>query len=224
MDDSLTVNGCSAPLKGCTIISGNYVFFISVLGTLRYIGSYKSESVKAGARLHDALQLLLYGPRANTTFEWSAYTQADILGAAKALKRKGIDVRQAVLHAREAGALGKRIGVIELARSWTAYVAAYRGKGSCALTVCWKQLPSAEVAAQQADCGLLAVQGLGCTTNFPPSMYSKLQLEQAGEHAVSMGVDELRVTANLEAVEKLSLCQQAGVCRKFSGVMGSLLF
>jgi hypothetical protein len=70
----------------------------------------------------------------------------------------------------------------------------------------WYGLPSAAAAAQKADCSYLAVQGLGCTTNFPASLYGRLQLEEAGEHAISKGVDGARVKASLEAVEKVGFC------------------
>jgi hypothetical protein len=191
-----------ASFKGGTTIAatGNYKFAIYVLGKSRYLGTYQPESAETGARLYDSLQLLLHGPRANTTFKWSAYTQGDVAAAAEVLQMMGIDVAQAMVHARTPG---NWIGVNAMAGSWTATVTVYQGKGNPEIKVRWYTLQSAEVAAQQADCGFLAVHGLSCTTNFPASQYSKLQLEQAGECAISKGVDEMRVRGNLEAVDKV---------------------
>jgi hypothetical protein len=184
--------------------SSSGVFTVSVLGTPQYLGCYKPEAADAGARLYDSLQLLLHGPRADTTFEWSAYTQADIAAAAAVLRKKGVNVKEAVVCARQGRGTSKWIGVGAKVQStsWCTRIT-ITGKGSKRILVSWYGLPSVAAAAQQADCCLLAVQGLGCTTNFPASQYSQLQLEQAGQHAISKGVDGTQVTASLEAVEKV---------------------
>jgi hypothetical protein len=201
--DGFQAAASSAPFRGSTVVSQGFAFHISVVGKLRHLGLYPPASAEMGARLYDSLQLLLHGPRANTNFEWSSYTRADITAAAKVLQKKGVHVKAAVLHARATRAPGEWIGVVGRSTSWAADVAVYRGKGIPNVHVCWKQLQSAEVAAQQADCCLLAVHGLGCTTNFPASQYSKLQLEEAGQYAVSKGVEAMRAKANLEAVEQV---------------------
>jgi hypothetical protein len=186
--------------RGCT--SASYSFSTTILGKTYYLGSYRTETADTGARLYDSLQLLVYGPRADTNFEWSAYTQADIAAAAQFLHQKGVDVKEAVFRALEARGPDEWIGVGMQDTLWLARMSVHV-KRKKVIQLCWSGLPSAAAAAQQADCGLLAVKGLRCTTNFPASLYSQLQLEEAGEHASSKGVNGTVVQANLAAVEKV---------------------
>jgi hypothetical protein len=161
------------------------------------------------ARRQDALRLLLDGPFANTTFEWSSYTQADIAAAAEALQARGLDAHQAVVDARAKKERGSQwVGVGFRDRAWRAQVtvSAYAGGHCRSVNVSWK-LPHAEAAACQADCGFLATRGLGCTTNFPASSYSQEELEEAGQHAVRGGVDAAAVRENLGAVKQVGIAQ-----------------
>jgi hypothetical protein len=94
--------------------SQSLLFKTSVLGKQIHLGSYRPEAAHAGVRLYDSLQLLLHGPRAGTNLKWSAYTQTDITAAAEMLRGKGVNVCEAVLHAR---------GILrlwQLERSWSA--------------------------------------------------------------------------------------------------------
>jgi hypothetical protein len=196
--------------EGATWLSRDNVhrFVIGVLGTRLVLGTYKPEHADSGARLYDALQLLLHGPCANTTFPWRTYTQADVAAAAKVLESKGVDVHQAVVYAGEGLHAGQWTGVARLANgtSWRAQLFV-NTKGSPKLNIRWGAQQSAEGAARQADCGLLAIQGLRCTTNFPASAYHQPQLAAAGEHAISKGVEAARVKRNLAAVEQV--CQSS---------------
>jgi hypothetical protein len=191
------------------------------------LGTFQPEQAASGARLYDAAQILVRGPCADINFEWSSYTQADIQRAVEVLQAKGLDVHQAVVAGEEKPG-SEWFGVREHRASWQAHLSRFPGQQrNTTKAVTWQGLPSAEAAARQADCGCLAVRGLGCTvTNFPASAYSQLQLQQAGEHAVRKGVDVARVKENLEAVEKVwapliarvqplsssNLCQWAASC------------
>jgi hypothetical protein len=180
-----------------------YQFLATALGKHISLGSFKPAEAETGARMYDALQLLLYGPRALTNFEWSSYAQADIAAAAQLLQEKGLDVHQAVIFARQK--YGREwYGVSSRAVSWIARVKhACNGRASQDVNVAWYGLPSAEAAARQADAGRLAIIRRGCTTNFPASSYTKLQLEEAGRHATSKGVEAAHLAACLEAVEQV---------------------
>jgi hypothetical protein len=163
------------------------------------------QTVEDAAMLYDCLQLLLHGPRADTNFEWSSYCKADVEAAVEVLKRKGVDVHAAVVAAREGQGAGEWTGVYQKGASWFAHVSCrVQGGDRKQITIDWPRASSAEAAAPQADCGLLAVQGLQATTNFPASTYSKLQLEEAGECFISKGADAGRIRANLGAVEQVS--------------------
>jgi hypothetical protein len=70
-------------------------------------------------------------------------------------------------------------------------------------SVHWCGQRSAEAAAHQADSCFLAMRGLGCTTNFPASTYSQQQLRQAGDYAVSKGVEAVRVEENLNDIAQV---------------------
>jgi hypothetical protein len=167
-----------------------------------HLGEFKPEQAASGARLYDAAQILIRGPRADINFEWSSYTQADIQRAVDVLQAKGVDVQQ-VIAARQDMAGSEGLGVQAARESWRAQVTCCSGQQQMK-HVRWHGLPSAEAAARQADCGFLAVKGLGCAaTNFPASAYSQLQLQEAGEHAVSKGVEAALVRKNLKAVEKV---------------------
>jgi hypothetical protein len=185
-----------------------YTFQMHVLDKLLHLGSYAPEAVESGARLYDALQLLLYGPFADANFEWSSYSQGDVAAAVSFLQAKGVDVHRAVVHARSKLGSGAWVGTRYHQLVWEAQVP-YQGFIEAAQkVVSWCGLPCAVAAAHQADRGLLAIQGLGCTTNFPASQYSKLQLEEAGQYAVSKGFGEARVGKNLAAVEQVC-CEEA---------------
>jgi hypothetical protein len=170
------------------------------------LGSFSPEAAQEGARLFDCLQLLLHGPHADTNFEWSSYTRADIAAAASFLEAKGVDVHQAIAAAREARGTCEWIGVHRTAgrASWTASVCCQIGNNAGYAALHNKRgLVSAEAAAHQADCGFLATRGLGCTTNFPASTYSQEQLQEAGDYAVSKGVEAARVEGNLAAIQQV---------------------
>jgi hypothetical protein len=128
--------------------------------------------------------LLLHGPHADTNFEWSSYTRADIAAAVLFLEAKGVDVRQAIAAARQArDSTSEWIGVSRKTGSATWRVCIHNkngGNGASRPTLSWCRLVSAEAAAHQADCGFLAMRGLGSTTNFPASTYSQQQLQQVG--------------------------------------------
>jgi hypothetical protein len=102
-----------------------YQFNARVLGKKRFVGCFKPEEAEEGARKYDSLQLLLYGPRAKTNFEWSSYTQADVAAAAQFLQAKGLDVHQAVIDARQSTLGGQWHGVALLNDSWSARVCRY---------------------------------------------------------------------------------------------------
>jgi hypothetical protein len=135
------------------------------------------------------------------------------------LQAKGVDVHKAVVAAREAQRGTEWLGAMAHKGSWRSHVAYDDGQQH------WKQLnwhglPSAAAAARQADCGLLAVRGMECNvTNFPASVYSQQQLQEAGEHAISKGMEAALVKKHLQAVEKVWLCRAspqrlgAGCCR-----------
>jgi hypothetical protein len=189
-----------------------YCFKAAVLGKQLSLGKFKPEEAEVGARKYDALQLLVYGPRAETNFEWSSYAQADVAAAAQFLQDKGLDVHQAVLCARQSRFGCEWYGVVVRGVAWAAKVQLCKKEGSQRVDVAWSVSSSAEAAARQADCGRLAMRGLGCTTNFPASSYTKLQLEEAGRHATSKGVDAARVAACLEAVEQVCVRLEPGCC------------
>jgi hypothetical protein len=176
-----------------------YRFRVCVLGIKRCLGCFRAAEAEQGARKYDSLQLLLYGARAKTNFEWSTYTRADIAAAASLLQAKGLDVHQAVIFARQCLRGGKWFGVHADGVSWTATM--FQKRPERALR--WCGLSSAEAAARRADAGQLAVVGLGCTTNFPASSYTKLELEEAGRYATSKGMQAVHVAACLEAVEQV---------------------
>jgi hypothetical protein len=173
------------------------------------LGSFEPEQAATGARLYDAAQILIRGPRADINFEWSSYTQSDIQRAVEVLQAKGLDVHKAVV-AREERPGSEWFGVRELGTSWQAHLSRFPGQLRTLRKLSWHGLPSAEAAARQADCGCLAARGLGCTvTNFPASAYSQLQLQQAGEHAIRKGVEAALVEENLAAVEKVRACTRS---------------
>jgi hypothetical protein len=181
-----------------------YRFRADVLGVDISLGCFTAAKAEQGARKYDALQLLLYGSRAKTNFEWSSYTQADVAAAAQLLQAKGLDVHQAVVCARQSRVGGEWYGVHMRGVYWIATVSSSTATGIPSTSVRWcRGLSSAEAAARQADAGQLAVIGLGCTTNFPASSYTKLQLEEAGRYAVSKAVEAAHVAACLEAVEQV---------------------
>jgi hypothetical protein len=199
-DLGLTFKGCYRR-KNYTSLT----FQISTAGRCTSLGQFQPDAAEAGARLYDAVQLLLRGPHADTNFEWSSYTQADVAAAALFLEAKGLDVHQTVAATWDAkGACG-----------WTGVTV---HGGSCRPSVkCWAEekgdrttkalapggLQGAEAAAHQADCAYLATRGLGCTTNFPASTYSQQQLQETGDYAISKGVPAAHVAANLEAVQQV---------------------
>jgi hypothetical protein len=185
-------------------LGGQHVFRKRVAGKHIQLGQVNTEAAEPCARLYDALQLLLHGPRADTNFEWSSYTQADIAAAISFLQAKGVDAHQAVAAARETKG-SDWIGVTQnTGRSaWRAGILCQMGKSTGCTTLYWNGLPSAEAAAHQADCGFLAVRGLGCTPNFPASTYSQQQLQEAGEYSVSKGLDKGSVDRNLAAVQQV---------------------
>jgi hypothetical protein len=179
-----------------------FLFCLRLRGRCHYLGHHTEDSARKGARAFDALQLLLHGHRADTNFDWSKYTRADIAAAAARLRARGVDVREAIASAREARVkwIGVKLYGIAI---WQATAFGHATAGEKVRAVHWCSLGSAEAAARQADCGLLAVNGLGITINFPASSYSREQLEEAGEHAISKGMKAARITGNLDAVEEV---------------------
>jgi hypothetical protein len=200
--------------KGGLLVKGRYRFRVRFSGKEINLGSFSPEAAEPGARLYDSLQLLLHGPHANTTFEWSSYTRADIAAAASFLEAKGVDVHQAIDAAREArGTTCDWIGVFLRAgrASWDAAATCGSSRNG-GWKVEWNGLVSAEAAAHQADCGYLATRGLGCTINFPASTYSQQQLQEAGDYAVSKGVEAAKVDENLAAVEEVCAQHDYQLC------------
>jgi hypothetical protein len=201
--------GPGPTFKGSFFARGRYVFRYQGSGTAITLGSFKPDAAEAGARLYDAVLLLLHGPHADTNFEWNRYTRADVAAAALFLEAKGVDVKQAILSARNArGITCNWIGVCHTAgstRTWRARTSGQRGEnGGLSVRVEWDGMPSAEAAAHQADCGFLAVRGVGCITNFPASTYSQQQLEVAGDYAISKGaMSAARVEENLAAIQQV---------------------
>ena len=193
-----------ANYKGGGWRSGRCHFKIHLLGKRVPLGIYAPDSAVNGARLYDALHLLLYGHRADTNFAWCSYTQADIAAAIAAMKSQGVDVPRAVAYARSPKASSsKYLGVSAGIALWQVNVHCHLGKGQPKLKVCWGRLCGEEVAAHFADCGMLAINGLQCTTNFPASRYSQEQLEEVAQQAISKGVNAECVRANLAAVAQV---------------------
>jgi hypothetical protein len=198
----------TAELKGCSWSKPNQRFLvsISVLGKRLHLCSCTPEEVEQGARLYDAVQLLLHGPRANTNFEWSSYSRANITAAVKLLQDKGVDVPRAVVAARTPGqgSAGEWLGVVQRRSSWAAQVRwSPPDNIQKPVLVRWGGLPGMETAIHHADCGFLAIRGLDCIPNLPASNYSQTELEQAGEAAVDSGVDKDVVLQNLAAVQQV---------------------
>jgi hypothetical protein len=192
---------CSVPSHGC-----------------KHLGTFNTDQAASGARLYDAAQLLIRGPRSDINFEWSSYSQADVQRAVDLLQAKGVDVHRAVVAAREGQRGNAWFGAQAQGATWYAHV--NDSSGQQLSMVWWCGLPSAEAAARQADCGLLAVKGMQCNfTNFPASAYSQLQLQQAGEHAISKGVEAALVKKNLEAVEKVRECAPHPFVARVEGVV-----
>jgi hypothetical protein len=193
--------------KGGSLVKGRYRFRVKLSGKDINLGYLSPEAAEPGARLFDSLQLLLHGPHADTNFEWSSYTRADIAAAASFLEAKGVDVHQAIAAARAArGTTGDWIGVHQTAgrTSWAARIHCQVGNGAGYTTLHKSEgVLSAEAAAHQADCGLLATRGLGCTTNFPASTYSQQQLQEARNFATRVGAEAARVEGNLAAIEQV---------------------
>jgi hypothetical protein len=204
--ESTAVPGPVMDFKGGSwnVNCSKFDFCLSVSGKSVFLGQFSPEAAVAGARRRDALHLLLHGPHADTNFEWSSYTRADIAAAASFLEAKGLDVHQAVAFAREARGDGwNGVHFRKDRPSWTVHLQCQRGENGNRTAVDWYGLRSAEAAAHQADCGFLAIRGLGCTTNFPASTYSQQQLEAAGEYAVSKGAKAACVAENLAAVQQV---------------------
>jgi hypothetical protein len=201
-------------------ISGRVVH----LGCYSIKEGHESKKAKAAARLYDAVELLLHGPYAETNSEWSAYTQADIASAVNFLEGKGINVHEAVAASRDGQGAREWIGVTtQRGSAWRTKVNCKRENGKGQIAISWPWVSSAEAAAQQADCGLLAVHGLQATTNFPASSYSQQQLEKAQERAIRNGVDAERVQSNVEAVGKVCCSDMALVIAPWNDPVTFLL-
>jgi hypothetical protein len=183
---------------GCSSKAG---LRISCLGQTFSLRTHAAEAATSQARLYDAIQLLLHGPLACTNFQWSSYKQSDIRAAVAFLEAKGVDVHQAVA----AGQYAERIQFTAVQPcGGAAYRACFdfhqRGQRH---RMAFGTFSSAEAAAGKADCGLLVVQGLNCTTNFPASSCDEADLHEAGEAAIAQGVEAVVVERNLEAVEQV---------------------
>jgi hypothetical protein len=180
-------------------------FNLRFCGHSLHLGSFSAEGAASGARLYDALQLLLRGPRADTTYLWSTYTRADIAAAAAFLEAQRVDVPQAVVALTEgrSGSSGRWLGVRPQGDCWAGVVGHTPSAGGARIALRWGWQPSAEAAARDVDRLVLVVKGLGCTTNFPVATYSQEELEEAGVYAISKGVDAARVRANLEDVQQV---------------------
>jgi hypothetical protein len=206
-DAQITAVTAAAPYKGCTYTTKTRQrcrIQLRVLGKMLCLGSFKPAEAEPGARLYDALQLLLRGPDAETNFEWSQYTQDSLAAAAAFLQSNNVDVREAMATARQGVYSGKLLGVTSHGgSSWQVQVQNTYEKGSQRIRVYWAGLESAEAAAHLADCAFLAIHGLSCTTNFPASLCSPAELVQAGSHALRKGVEVAQVEANLAAVEQV---------------------
>jgi hypothetical protein len=196
--------------KGLTRKNGRGKFELKVQlgGKTRFLGRFSPQEVEEAARLVDCVQLLVYGPNADTNFQWSNYSTANIEAAAQTLQEMGVDVQQAVVDAggsRHSKGGRLRLGVTQLPdRSIFGAQVSYReafGKRQIHLG---SGLRSEEAAARQADLGLLAIQGLGCRrTNNQASTYTHRELEEAGEYAVEKKVPKEVVATNLEEVKQV---------------------
>jgi hypothetical protein len=197
---SPALTGPGSTFKGSHLSRGRCVFRYQAAGQPVRLGCFKPEAAKTGARLYDAVQLLLHGPYADTNFEWSGYTLADVASAASVLEAKGVDVHKTVAAAVEARGAGGWNGACYASASlvsWKVRVGCQINGSSSYSDVHWgSPHPTAEAAAHQADCAYLATRGLGCTPNFPASTYSQQQLQEAGGYAISKGVDATRVHAS----------------------------
>jgi hypothetical protein len=133
-------------------------------------------------------------------------------------------VHHAVVHARGGGQSASHwIGVTKSCQGGWFPSLAIPLKDRAFRHIRWGVRQSVEEAARQADCGLLAIHGLCCATNFPGSLYIQQQLESAGQYAIRRGVEAARVETNLEAVAKVCgwvgatwggglLCMQLSEC------------
>jgi hypothetical protein len=212
-----------AAFKGCHValndkLSFQIKFNLDGKRCCTYLGSFEPEQAASGARLYDAAQLLIRGPRADINFEWSSYTQADIQRAVEVLQAKGVDVHKAVVAAREGLRGTEWFGVRQRGPSWHAQWIYHDQQHYKHVAV--QGLPSAEAAARQADCGFLAVRGMECDfTNLPASAYSQQQLQEAGEHAISKGAEAALIKKNLKAVEKVRMCCTFPPCLERSSLL-----
>jgi hypothetical protein len=195
--------------KGLTLEKGKgkYRLQVQVGGKTRFLGFFTTQKVEEGAQLFDCVQLLLYGPNADTNFPWRDYSRADIEAAAQMLQGKGVDVQQAVVDAAGVRCKGGRLLGVGESHGSSTFVAHvhYREASGKQLNILWgRGLRSVEAAAYQADLGLLAIQGLGGRrTNNTASTYTQGELEEAGKHAVASEVPKELVATNLEEVEQV---------------------
>jgi hypothetical protein len=167
-----------------------------------HLGHFTPAQAKHGAEAFDLLQLLIYGPFADTNFKWSHYTQENVAAAAAILSSGDVNLHAIIVLARLQK--GEWLAVEEEPQGcWRASVSCKQQGEVIDGVVCSQGGASAEEAARDADRGLLVVEGLGCTTNFPASSYSAQELEEAGWYAMGVGVDPERVENNLEAVEQV---------------------
>jgi hypothetical protein len=176
------------------------------------LGLFKRQDAQPPARNTDAMQLLVNSYWADTTYFWSSYSRADIASAAELMRSHQVDVHRAVVAARKKRGLGKWFGVQFRNGAWTGALDIRQPKSNDSkevqrMKVHWSPQASAEAAARDVDCGNLAVRGVGCTTNFPAGAYTQEELEEAGEYAISKGVNAARIRANLEEIQQV--CRHA---------------
>jgi hypothetical protein len=183
-------------------------FAMAIQGKRVQIAQVPRAEAAAGARLYDAAQIVINGAHAKTNFSLDGFAADEIAAVISLLRGKGVDVRRAVDDMRQAHADAPWLGVgpgvpSEAGTSYTAQLAFHAYDSSKVITLEWSALGSADAAARQVDCGILALQGPDCRTNFPASECSAEAIAEAGTYAVLKGVPRARVEANLAAVEQV---------------------
>jgi hypothetical protein len=193
--------------KGSSVFGDWYSFDMRILNNDRCLGLCDEDGAEAMAQLYDAMQLIVHGHWAVTSYEWNRYGPGQFEVARQYFHSIGVDVQLAVVAARQAGP-----------SEFTDFLAIHRAAdgswGSwapCAMEGCAKaaiflgHLPSAVQAAKIADCAILAMNGLESATNFGPSCYDRKQLLEGAEAVIAVGVDRAKVMRNLDTIEEVRL-------------------
>jgi phage tail protein X len=181
--------------------------------------------------MRDAAGVLLYRVGAQTTNNISCITQAEITRAAAILRREGVDVEQAVLRYAACGSGGtlRRVALIGVGAQggvlWcTDLTRVKTEQGDAVDKLRWGVAANIEVAARQADAGLLALMGPDAATNFPPSSCSPETLAEVATFCIAEGLSKELVEHNVAGVERVRVwavlaagapCEHAlGVCQR----------